>query len=146
MTPGLHGLIGALIFEALAHRTRPRFVVTRVQIGTIVLKGDIRMVQLPVDKTAALGPLQIVDSFGNPAQVDGTPTWTLSDPNGVDLVAAADGGSAVLRSLDGALRTVQVQVNADADLGAGVETIQGVLDVEFIGGKAAAINIPFTVQ
>lgn len=83
--------------------------------------------------------VEFLDAAGNPALVDGTPAWSSSDPC-VTLEAAADGLSAVATA-SGALGTAQVSVTADADMGAGVEPITGLLDIQVIADKAATVGI-----
>ena len=69
------------------------------------------------------------DAAGNAATVDGVPAWTSSDPTIITLTVAADGLSADAITT-GTLGTSQVSVAADADMGSGVTTITGVLDIE----------------
>jgi hypothetical protein len=57
---------------------------------------------------------------GNPAKIDGLPTWASSDPS---------------------IITVQVTVSADADLGEGTRLITGVLDIEVRAAEAVSANI-----
>jgi hypothetical protein len=78
------------------------------------------------------------DSVGNPATVEGAPTWTSDNETVLTLTPSADGLSAVV-SAAGPVGTAQISVSADADLGAGTTTITGVLDVEVIAGDAALI-------
>jgi len=66
---------------------------------------------------------------GNPAQVDGIPQWSSSDPSILTVTASEDGLSAEAVTV-GPLGTAQVSVVADADLGEGVTELTGVLDVE----------------
>lgn len=72
---------------------------------------------------------------GNTARVDGAPVWSSSDPAIVEVVAGEDGLTAVATAT-GALGTAQVVCEADADLGDGVRTITGVLDVEVRAAEA----------
>jgi len=81
-----------------------------------------------------------VDAAGNPAKVDGVPTWVSSDESVITLEVATD-GLAASAVTTGKLGVAQVQVSADADVGAGVEAIGGVLDIEVLGGKAVALNV-----
>lgn len=81
-----------------------------------------------------------VDAKGNAAPVEGAPAWTVSDPTILGITAAADGLSASIVAL-GPLGTCQVNVSADADLGEGVTTIAGTLDVEVVSSQATALNI-----
>lgn len=84
--------------------------------------------------------ITISDAKGNAAQVDGVPAWSLTDPALGDLTVAADGMSAELAP-KGPTGSCQVQVSADADLGAGVVSILGGLDVDFLPGDAVSISI-----
>lgn len=59
-----------------------------------------------------------------PARVDGVPVWATSDGTVVQVNAAADGMSATAPCI--AAGTARITVTADADLGAGVQTITGV--------------------
>jgi hypothetical protein len=77
---------------------------------------------------------------GNPASVDGAPTWSTSDDTILTVTAAADGMSALVVTT-GTLGNAQVSVQADADLGTGVRTISGTLDVEVHAAEAVAANL-----
>lgn len=81
-----------------------------------------------------------VDKKGQPAKVDGVPSWTVSDPTILSVEPAADGMSATVKAI-GPLGTSQVSVTADADLGEGVRNVVGTLDVEVVAGEAVAANI-----
>lgn len=72
---------------------------------------------------------------GNPAPVDGVPQWSSSDPSILEVVPSADGLSAEVLTV-GPLGLAQVSVVADADLGEGVTSITGVLDVEVKASQA----------
>jgi hypothetical protein len=71
--------------------------------------------------------------------VDGVPVWASSDETVVTVAPAADGMSAVASGV--APGTGRVVVTADADLGAGVTNITGILDFTITGGAAATIEI-----
>lgn len=75
------------------------------------------------------------DAAGNPAAVDGAPVWTSSDPTIVTVTASADGLSATAVAV-GPLGQAQVSAAADADLGSGVTTITGVLDITVQASEA----------
>lgn len=79
-----------------------------------------------------------VDMFGNAAQVDGAPVWASSDEAIVTVVAAPDGLSVEVLTT-GVVGSAQVSVTADADLGAGVTALTGLLDITVIAG--AAVNL-----
>jgi hypothetical protein len=72
--------------------------------------------------------LTITDEKGRPAKVDGVPVWASSDETQITVTPAADGMSAVVDTVapssPGA--TARITVTADADLGAGVQTLTGV--------------------
>ncbi len=77
---------------------------------------------------------------GNPAPVDGVPTWSSSDESVLVLTVSDDGLSAEAETT-GKLGTAQVNVSADADLGDGVKTIAGVLDIEVKASEAVTLDI-----
>lgn len=77
---------------------------------------------------------------GNPAKVDGTPVWTVSDENVLEVQPAEDGLSAVVLA-KGPLGNGQVRVTADADLGEGVREIHGLLDVEVVASEATSVIV-----
>lgn len=84
-----------------------------------------------------------VTSTGNPASVDGKPTWAPSDPEMAlgDLVVSEDGLSCEVPSSDsntGSAATVVV--SADADLGDGVETITETFGFTVTHPKAASLQ------
>jgi hypothetical protein len=81
-----------------------------------------------------------VTKAGNPAAIDGLPVWSLGCEDHLKLEVSEDGLSAVVSSL-GKLGVCQVNVSADADLGEGVETITGVIDIEVKAGKAVNVGI-----
>lgn len=80
------------------------------------------------------------DAKGNPAPVDGTPTWENSNTDLLTVTTAEDGLSAVIVAT-GTPGTGQVVVKADADLGDGVVEIIGTLDVEVVPGDAVTVVI-----
>lgn len=84
--------------------------------------------------------IEIKDKFGNPAQVEGAPIWALDNPALGTLLVAEDGMSAKLTPA-GQIGAFKVQVSADADLGEGVKSIIGELDVELLAGEAVSVAI-----
>jgi hypothetical protein len=92
---------------------------------------DIQKVTLSISPKSAAG---------NPAPVDGVPSWSVSDASVASIVVSENGLSAEVVTT-GALGTVQVVVDADADLGEGVETITGVLDIEVKASAAVTLDI-----
>ncbi len=77
---------------------------------------------------------------GNPGQVDGVPTWTVSNPGVLSIVVSDDGLQALVRTT-GALGDSQVSVSADADLGAGVRNVTAVLDVTVQSAEVVTVGI-----
>lgn len=83
--------------------------------------------------------LQPVDKKGQPAAIDGTPSWSSSNEAVVAVAVSANGLSATL--VAGILGTAQINVTADADLGAGVVAVTGTLDVQVVAGQAVAVAL-----
>ena len=79
-----------------------------------------------------------VSAAGNPAGVDGTITWTVSDPALVTLIPNGFDCTVVT---NGPLGSAVVTAEADADLSAATNLIQGAFDVEVIAAPAASIVI-----
>ena len=84
--------------------------------------------------------IQIKDKFGNAAAVDGVPSWSSTDTSLCDIEAAQDGMSALVKP-KGPLGSCGIQVSADADLGEGVKSILGELEVTFLPGDAETISV-----
>jgi len=83
--------------------------------------------------------VQFQDKKGNPAEVQGTPAWTVSDPNTLTVTPDADGMGAEV--VAGNLGTAQVNVTADADLGDGTTEIMGTLEIEVKAGDATVVSL-----
>jgi hypothetical protein len=81
-----------------------------------------------------------LDAKGNPALVDGVPVWVLDPTDLGTLAVAADGKSAVFTAAS-TIKTGVLRVSADADLGPGVTTISGQLDINLVSGQAVTIVI-----
>lgn len=81
-----------------------------------------------------------VTAAQNPAAIDGVPAWSVSDPSVLDLQVSDDGLTAVAVTR-GPLGTCQINVSGDADLGDGIRTINGVLDVTVVASEATSILI-----
>lgn len=84
--------------------------------------------------------LKVLDAKGNDALVDGLPSWSLTDPALGNLVVAADGMSAEFNPA-GPVGSLKIQVSGDADLGAGVVTIAGELDLDLLPGDAVTLAL-----
>lgn len=81
-----------------------------------------------------------VSAAGNPASLDGAPVWTSSDDSVLTLVVSEDGLTCEAVTT-GKLGVAQVKVVADADLGEGVTSLTGVLDVEVVASQAVNLEI-----
>ncbi len=92
---------------------------------------DIQKVMLSVSPKSAAG---------NPALIDGVPTWHVSDESIISLEIGNDGLTAVA-SATGKLGKVRIGIDVDADLGDGVDTITGVLDIEVKASEAVSLEI-----
>lgn len=112
-------------------------IIFTVELEGKILKGDhIKM----TNSQQATASIKIVDKRGQPAPVDGIPVWASSDETIVTVTPAVDGMSAVVAAV-GPLGTAKVSVTADADLGTGVSSIFGSLDVTITQGQAVGIEI-----
>lgn len=74
----------------------------------------------------------------NPAPLDGAPQFSVTDPE--ILALTVDGNKATITAT-GKLGVAQLHVTADADLGEGVKTLEGVLDFEVKAGEAVSLSI-----
>lgn len=112
-------------------------------VFTIDLEGQLTEGANTIKMTnsqKATATIQPVDKKGQPAPVDGVPTWASSDETIVTVTPAADGLSAVVAAV-GPLGTAKVSVTGDADLGADVAPIFGTLDVTVTQGQAVGFKI-----
>lgn len=75
---------------------------------------------------------------GNPATLDGAPTWTVTTGDAT-LEVAADGLSAFLVSGAADINS-QVTVTADADLGEGVVTLTDTIDLAVVAASASVLG------
>jgi hypothetical protein len=82
-----------------------------------------------------------VDSYGNPARVDGDVAWASSD----DTIAVVftDSTNSLNAIVQAQTKTGQAQVTAtaDADLGEGVRSLVTLMDVTVVAGEAVAGTI-----
>lgn len=96
----------------------------------IVLQND-QQVRL------SIAPL---DRAGQPARVDGTPSWTSSDPALCTVTPEGDGMAAMAVTV-GPVGVVQITVAADADLGSGVQTLSEIATLSVVGGQAVTLGM-----
>lgn len=103
------------------------------------LERKLLMAQLSIDQigTARIAPK---DRLGNPALLDGAPSWSIDRADLANIVASEDGLTCGL-SPTGALGTLTLSVSADADLGEGVVNLVGSAEVEIIAGQAVSLEL-----
>jgi hypothetical protein len=127
---------GELVFDLQKDEGTPHLV---FWITTNGVKTKTTMLILQ-DGFQVRASIQPVDAEGNPAKVDGVPTWSSSDKTIADVTnVATDGLSANVIAI--APGTVQINVSGDADLTGGSKPITGVLDVNVIAGEAVSFQI-----
>lgn len=96
------------------------------------------MLQLTNTQQCALS-VSGVDKKGNPARLDAV-QFTSSDPSVATVEAdPGDASKALVKAV--AAGTAQVNVSADADLGDGVSTLTGALDITVVAGQAVGFVI-----
>ena len=96
------------------------------------------------DSQKATLSIAVVDAKGNPATLDGPPTWATSDATIATVDASGDptGLSAVLTGIRPGACTVTA--TGDSDLTADQKPINGTLDVTVIAGEAVQVTISAT--
>lgn len=133
------------------NKPKPRivFVIRKVsEVNRVVTKtpafynwpllGDVLMaVQLTDSQQCDVTP-KFVDKKGNPAKVDGAPTWLTDNPDVLSLTPSADGLTCTVAAV-GPLGAGKISMKADADLGAGVVELVGTLDFEITAGQATTV-------
>jgi hypothetical protein len=101
---------------------------------------------IPVDTTkAVVAEVKYIDSKGNPAKVDGVPTWTSSDET-VFTVAADSVNPFKAVITPGGLGTAQLKAVADADMGDGVKELITLGDIEIVAGEAVAGTLTISLD
>ncbi len=136
--------LASLLERIFGHR-RPA-VALEIHAGPVTLQGSNNgpaerprfMLLLKDDQKCRLS-VSPVDKKGKPAKVEGAPAWSSSDETVATVVPAADGMSADV--VAGNPGICQINVSADADLGEGVKTISGTLDVTIEAGEAVGLAI-----
>jgi hypothetical protein len=120
----------------------PRLIFS-VKTQNNVSAKDITMLVLPIDQKVHCS-IEPVDAKGNPAAIDGVPTWTSSNEQIATAIADPVDGSGIFTAWVtpvGQLGTCQINVTADADLGSGITTITGVMDLQAVAGQAVGFEI-----
>jgi hypothetical protein len=129
---------GTLQFD-IEEAAAPGFQWTIKLQNGVIIKNPMSLI-LPIDHqvTASIQP---VDAKGNPAAIDGLATWGVSDPAILTVTNISTDTLSADVVPTGALGTAQVNVTADADLGTGIATIHGTLDVQIVAGQAVGFTI-----
>lgn len=83
--------------------------------------------------------LSPVTAAGNPATVDGAPTWQVTEGDAT-LEVSADGLSAFLISGAPEVNS-KIVVTADADLGEGVVNISDTIDLAVVQASASTLGL-----
>lgn len=114
----------------------------RFSVGLVTLKGKKNTMPLTIKLTTeqqVLVKLAPVTPKGKPVDLDGVPNWSVVSGEAT-LTVAADGKSCTIISPDSA-GTSQVLVEADADLGSGVDTISDTIAVDVVHQNATALGL-----
>lgn len=119
----------------------PKLMYLRWSISTkdIKVKGVGKMAVTIKDTEKISVEIIVTDAKGNPAKVDGTPIWNVSDPAGLSFLPSDDGFACDISAV-GPLGNFQATVEVDADMGLGVKSLIGVLDIEVVAGEAVAVS------
>lgn len=115
----------------------------RATIGRNIVEGTLPMAITITATQFFTVSVSAVDARGNPAPLDGLPSWASSDAALLTVDPNPDGTARV--AAVGALGNAQVTVSADADLGEGVRTLTGLLDVTVVAGEAVALTVATSI-
>jgi hypothetical protein len=83
----------------------------------------------------------LTDKYGNPAQIDGDPVWTIDNPTLLVIAPIFGNPNKVLVSSGTTTGVSQLSCTADVDLGDGMTTITGTLLVTVHSGDAVMVTI-----
>jgi hypothetical protein len=84
------------------------------------------------------------DDLGNPAMVDGVPSWSVDDLEAFLVSPSVDGMTAILQGVGSIIGTTSViTVTADADLGEGIVGVTRSEDIQLISGQATSVAFGF---
>lgn len=135
------------IFCGCEGRDRKREVIRTVTYSfkdvSFTATGDHMELTVKTDSVpgTATATLAFKTAGGKPAKVDGVPTWSISDPTIVDTITvAADGMSADMHITDTVGATL-ITINADVDLGAGVNNVDFVDTLSVVPSDAASAEL-----
>jgi hypothetical protein len=113
---------------------------TLVLSNSIIVQGENRMAITITDLQAFSATIRPLDARGNPAPIDGMPTWSVSNEDALDLTVSTDGMTAEVVAL-GPLGNFQLAVTVDVRLGPEVLARDGILDITVVGSEATTIEI-----
>jgi hypothetical protein len=139
-------LVGEIL-SALTVRPAVAFVITLCNLDGSNPQGENEMsvFQIKDDSPDLLLKLTPVDDQGFAAPVDGEATFQSDDESIATVTPQADGVSAVIHLLDKTPgKKVTINVTADADLGAGTDTITDSAELNFIAGEATHLGLSLT--
>lgn len=111
-------------------------------INNIKIKGDIKMVNLTATQYVN-GSLSVVDRLGNPSEVEAGSVVISSEHPDLFSVERVDSDEKAFKIIAHSPGVGQIYFSADADLGDGVETINGFAGVEVVPAHAAGFGISF---
>ena len=131
-------MINFFVTQVLGVRPKGRF---DIRIGLPTSKERVKeMLQIKItNEQKVTVTLKPVTATGKPAPLDGKPTWTTQDGQS-SVEVSEDGLSATLISSDNPGKTT-VLLEADVDLGEGVETISEIIELEVLGAKASSFGV-----
>lgn len=110
------------------------------KIGLVTQKQRYYMLEITITNEQKVPvTLAPVTATGQPAKLDGKPTWEVVTGDST-VVVADDGLSAELVSSDNPGDT-EILVKADADLGAGVEEISDIIKLTVQGARAQSLGL-----
>lgn len=122
-------------FYLCGDKSRPVLTFGQPQFKGEIIMADVNL----TNEQKVQATLTPVTLAGKPAKVDGKPTWTVQSGDGT-VVVADDGLSAFLVSGNTAGDTA-VLVEADADLGTGVDTISAQITMHVTSPNAANLGL-----
>lgn len=141
----LRNVLNDLLCVLLDRQEPSRMRIEFLSVDPIEFFLEARMITI-TDEQQVAAFLRPVTAAGNPAQVDGVPTWSVSDPEKLSVAASPDGMSAVLSAVGPLTEQgipVQVTVEADADLGEGFRPITAVGEVVIRASEAVSMSVQF---
>lgn len=80
------------------------------------------------------------DVRGNPAEIDGSPIWSVSNEELLGIETSNDEFTAYITAL-GPVGHAQVVVTADARIGEETSEIKGILDIDIVASEAVSATI-----